>query len=138
MSDSLEPTERPGRCGSDRLNRMFDAAFSGEPRGRRWVPAVDIYQTRTKDIVVKVELPECSGRIAGRSRTTCSPSGRAQVPADIDREQSHRSERGYGAFVELTLPATVDARASRPRSVTALTARCAPRGDPSASDPVNG
>ena len=42
----------------DRLNRMFDAAFSGELAGGAWVPAADIYETEAQDVVVKIELPE--------------------------------------------------------------------------------
>ncbi|MEK9662170.1 MAG: Hsp20 family protein, partial [Alphaproteobacteria bacterium] len=42
----------------DRLNRMFDAVFTGEPlTTSAWVPAVDIYETADKDVVVKVEVP---------------------------------------------------------------------------------
>ena len=42
----------------DRLNRMLDAAFSGELAGGTWVPAADIYETEAQDVVVKIELPE--------------------------------------------------------------------------------
>ena len=43
----------------DRLNRMFEAALTGEPIGRgAWVPPVDIYETAERDVIVKVELPE--------------------------------------------------------------------------------
>ena len=97
----------------DRLNRMFDAAFSGEPlAGGAWVPAVDIYETRTKDIVVKVELPEMKrDEIAVTfENDVLTVEGERKFPADIDREQIHRSERGYGGFRRsFTLPATVDA-----------------------------
>src|SRR5262245_55072851 len=42
----------------DRLNRMFDAAFAGEPLAHgAWIPAVDIYETAQKDVVVKLDLP---------------------------------------------------------------------------------
>ena len=43
----------------DRLNQMFEQAFSGEPMVRGgWMPTVDIYETPEKDVVVKVDLPD--------------------------------------------------------------------------------
>ena len=43
----------------DRLNRMFEAALSGEPlSSAAWVPAIDVFETSAKDVVVKAELPE--------------------------------------------------------------------------------
>ena len=96
----------------DRLNRMFEAAFSGEPlRGGAWVPAVDIYETAGKDIVVKAELPEMKRediKVAFENNVL-SIEGERQFDRTA-HEQFHRAERGYGAFLRsFTLPANVDA-----------------------------
>ena len=43
----------------DRLNRMFESAFSGEPLAQgAWLPLVDIVETAEKDVIVHVELPD--------------------------------------------------------------------------------
>jgi hypothetical protein len=43
----------------DRLNRMFEATFNGEPIGAsNWVPAVDIFESGNNDVVVKADLPD--------------------------------------------------------------------------------
>jgi HSP20 family protein len=97
----------------DRLNRMFEAAFTGEPlTGGTWVPAVDIYETRTQDVVVKAELPEMNRddiKVTFEN-SVLTIEGERKFSGDVEREQIHRSERGYGAFRRsFTLPGTVDA-----------------------------
>jgi HSP20 family protein len=93
----------------DRLNQMFEQAFSGEPMVRGgWMPTVDIFETPDKDVVVKVDLPDMKEETR-RSRTTCCRSNERQMSSDIERERFHRIERGYGAFRRsFSLPATVD------------------------------
>ena len=97
----------------ERLNRMFEAAFTGEPlRGGAWVPAGDIYETAGKDIVVKAELPEMKREDIKVTfeNSVLSIEGNRQFARDVNREQFHRAERGYGAFRRsFTLPANVDA-----------------------------
>jgi HSP20 family protein len=97
----------------DRLNRMFEAALSGEPLGRgAWVPPVDIYETADKAVVVKVELPEMKREDIKVmfENDTLTIEGERKFEAAVDREQYHRIERGYGAFRRsFTLPASVDA-----------------------------
>jgi HSP20 family protein len=97
----------------DRLNRMFEAAFSDEPLARgTWNPAVDIYETNDKDVVVKVELPEMKREDIKVSfeNNVLTIEGERQFRTEASREQYHRVERGYGAFRRsFTLPATVDA-----------------------------
>jgi HSP20 family protein len=97
----------------DRLNRMFDAAFSGESRARgAWVPAVDIRETEAKDVVVSVDLP---GMKREDIKVTFEHSvltieGERRV--ETKDEQYHRVERGYGAFRRsFTLPSSVDGTA---------------------------
>jgi len=97
----------------DRLNRMFDAAFSGEPlNGGAWVPATDIYETPDKAVVVKVELPDMKREDIKVTfeNNVLTIEGERKFANEVNREQYHRIERGYGAFRRsFTLPATVDA-----------------------------
>ena len=42
----------------ERLNRMFNTVFGGEPLASgAWTPAVDIYEAPNHDLVVKAEIP---------------------------------------------------------------------------------
>ena len=97
----------------DRLNKMFDAAFSSEPLAQHaWVPPVDIAETAQKDIVVRVDLPDVKRDDIKVSfeNNVLSIEGERKFVSDVSREQYHRLERGYGAFRRsFTLPATVDA-----------------------------
>jgi HSP20 family protein len=93
------------------LNRMFDAAF-GETFARQgWVPAVDIYETAQKDVVVKVELPEMKRediKVTFEDQVLAI-EGTREITADVAKEHYHRVERGHGAFRRtFTLPASVD------------------------------
>jgi HSP20 family protein len=96
----------------DSLNRMFDAAFHGEPMTRGgWMPPVDIYETSAKDVVVKVELPEMKREDIKITfeNDVLAIEGERSFANDVQREQYHRVERGYGAFRRsFTLPTTVD------------------------------
>lgn len=96
----------------DRLNRMFDAAFAGEPLAAgAWIPAVDIYESAQKDVVVKMDLPGVKKediKVSFESNTLAI-EGTRQVGADVPAEQFHRTERGAGTFRRsFALPATVD------------------------------
>ena len=97
----------------DRLNRMFENAFPGETK-ETWVPLVDIFETATQDIVVKVDLPDVKReaiKVTFENNVLSIEGERTQVQAG-DREKHHRVERGYGAFRRsFTLPATVDGNA---------------------------
>jgi HSP20 family protein len=96
----------------DRLNRMFEA-FAGEPLARGgWVPAVDIYETVEKDVVIKVDLPEMKREDIKVTfeNNVLTVEGERKFEKDVNTEQFHRSERSFGAFRRsFTLPATVDA-----------------------------
>ena len=95
----------------DRLNRMFDAAFSGEALAHgAWIPAVDIYETTEKDVVVKMDLPGVKKEAIKVSfeNHTLAVEGERQGDAG-ETDQLHRSERGIGTFHRsFALPATVD------------------------------
>jgi len=97
----------------DRLNRMFEAAFVGEPlAANAWVPAVDIFETKENDVVVKVELPEMKRediKVAFEN-DVLTVEGERVSQKDVASEQFHRIERGYGAFRRsFTMPVSVDA-----------------------------
>jgi HSP20 family protein len=96
----------------DRLNRMFDAAFQGEPLATgAWVPPVDIAESPNQDIVVKAELPEMKRediKVSFENNVLTIEGERKFVNQD-EREKYHRVERGYGAFRRsFTMPSTVD------------------------------
>jgi HSP20 family protein len=96
----------------DRLNRMFDAAFTGEPLTQgTWIPAVDIYETADKALVVKAELPEMKREDIKVTfeNNVLTLEGERTFSTDPARDQYHRVERGYGAFRRsFSMPATVD------------------------------
>ncbi len=99
----------------DRLNQMFDAVFSGEPLTRMtssaWVPAVDIYETNEKDVVVKVEVPDMKREDIKVTfeNNVLTIEGERKASDEVKNEQYHRIERRYGAFRRsFTLPASVD------------------------------
>jgi len=95
----------------DRLNRMFDAAFAGESLAHgAWIPAVDIYETAQKDVVVKLDLPGVKREEIKVSfeNQTLAIEGERKIEGDV-AEQQHRMERGAGQFRRsFTLPAFVD------------------------------
>ena len=95
----------------DRLNRMFDVAFAGEPLAHgAWIPAVDIYETAEKDVVVKMDLPGVKReeiKVSFENQTLVI-EGERKITAEA-ADQLHRSERGAGAFRRsFTLPNAVD------------------------------
>jgi len=95
----------------DRLNRMFDSMFGGEPLSGNWAPAVDIYENARQDVVIKAELPGFK-RDAIKvtfEHNALTIEGTRDVDAEIPREQFHRGERHYGTFRRtFSLPVTVD------------------------------
>jgi len=96
----------------DRLNRMFDTAFSGETARGAWAPSVDIYETPEQTVVVKADLPDLKREdiTVTFENNVLTIEGERKVASDVTREQFHRIERQYGAFRRsFTLPTTVDA-----------------------------
>jgi HSP20 family protein len=96
----------------DRLNRMFDTAFSGETARGAWAPSVDIYETPEQTVVVKADLPDLKREdiTVTFENNVLTIEGERKVASDVSREQFHRIERQYGAFRRsFTLPTTVDA-----------------------------
>lgn len=97
----------------DRLNRMFEAAWQGEPLSQgTWVPAVDIVETAGKDVVVKAELPDLKREDIKVTfeNNVLTVEGERKFEKTADGDTYHRVERGYGAFRRsFSVPATVDA-----------------------------
>lgn len=95
----------------DRLNRMFDVAFAGEPLAHgAWIPAVDIYETEQKDVVVKMDLPGVKRediKVSFENHTLAIEGERKA--SEVATDQFHRTERAAGSFRRsFTLPGTVD------------------------------
>ena len=95
----------------DRLNKMFDSMFGGEPLSGVWTPAVDIYEDANQNFVIKTELPGFK-RDAIKvtfENNVLSIEGSRERETEVPPDQYHRMERQYGAFRRtFTLPTTVD------------------------------
>jgi HSP20 family protein len=94
----------------DRLNRMF-SALEHEAFNQAWVPAVDIYETETQEVVIKAELPDVKKEDIGVSveNNVLTLTGERK-PEQSKREQFQRVERRFGSFSRsFTLPTSVDA-----------------------------
>jgi HSP20 family protein len=96
----------------DRLNQMFDAAFSSEPLTQHaWVPPVDIVETADRDIVVRIDLPDMKREDirVGYENNMLTVEGERKRSED-PKETYHRVERGHGAFRRsFSMPAAIDA-----------------------------
>ena len=97
----------------DVLNRMFESALGGEPLAHgAWIPAVDIYETPEKDVVVKVDLPDVKREAIKVTfeNNVLTIAGQRELAPNVEGDRFHRIERGYGEFRRtFALPATVDA-----------------------------
>lgn len=95
----------------DRLNQMF-SNFSGEGFARAWVPAVDVYETDTHEVVIKAELPEMKRediRVTFENNVL-TLAGERQAETEVASDRFHHVERFHGSFSRsFTLPATIDA-----------------------------
>jgi HSP20 family protein len=95
----------------DRLNRMFSDMW-GEGLGRGWIPAVDIYESDSHELVLKAELPDMKREDIELTfeNNVLTLKGERKRESDVRREQYQRVERHYGSFTRsFTLPSTVDA-----------------------------
>lgn len=94
----------------DRLNRMF-SELETEAFNQAWVPAVDIYETDTHEVVIKAELPDVKKEDIGVSveNNVLTLTGERK-PEQSKRDQFQRVERRFGSFSRsFTLPTSVDA-----------------------------
>ena len=94
----------------ERLDRMFKDLFEG--RGRSWQPAVDVYETPNREVVLEAELPDMKREdinVAVENQVLTISGERKRESRNGD-ERLYRRERPHGAFSRsFTLPATVDA-----------------------------
>jgi HSP20 family protein len=102
----------------DRLNRIFDDTFRGNPRGTeedwalggQWAPSVDIFE-HEGNLVLRAELPgiepkDVDVRVENNVLTL---RGERKFESEVKREKYHRVERAYGTFSRsFTLPNVVD------------------------------
>jgi HSP20 family protein len=99
----------------DRMNRIWGNVYD---RGREdvsgtgaWLPAVDIYETGDKEIVLKAELPGLKREDIDLTveNNTLTIRGNRHREDGVADGQYHRSERVYGTCSRsFTLPNTVD------------------------------
>ena len=98
----------------DRMNRLFGNVYlRDEDTGVRgaWVPAVDIYETESHDLVVRAELPGLTRENIEVSveNSTLVLKGDKKLDTEVKEENYRRIERTYGTFHRsFTLPNTVD------------------------------
>jgi HSP20 family protein len=95
----------------DQLGRMFDELWGSAAEPGRWVPAVDIYETGSHEVVLKAELPGMTREDIHLTveRNVLTISGERRYAPEIRRDQFHRLERLNGPFSRsFTLPPTLD------------------------------
>jgi HSP20 family protein len=97
------------------MNRMLEGFYSpGQEQlaPGSWVPAVDIYTTGDRELVLKAELPdmkedEIELTVKGNTLTLV---GERKLDTEVAKDQFHRIERNFGSFSRtFALPPTVDA-----------------------------
>ena len=97
----------------DVLQRMFNTAFGEDAVSQgAWIPAVDIYETAEKDVVVKVDLPDVKREAIKVTfeNNVLSIEGERTLTANVEQDRFQRLERAHGSFRRsFSLPATVDA-----------------------------
>jgi HSP20 family protein len=102
----------------DRMNRIFEEAFRGAPRGTEeewalggaWAPAVDIYE-HEGNLVLKAELPGIDPKAVDVQveNNVLTLRGERKFDSEVKREEYHRVERAYGTFSRsFTLPNVID------------------------------
>lgn len=100
----------------DRMNRIWGNVYE---RGHEdvtsrgsWLPPVDIYETDSREIVLKAELPGLRREDIDLTveNNTLTIRGERKRDETIREDRYHRIERSYGSFSRsFTLPNTVDA-----------------------------
>ena len=92
----------------DRLNHMFEDFYGA---GRGWLPAVDIFETKDHEFVIKAELPDMKREqiTVTFENSVLTLSGERKSEFADHSGAFHRTERSYGKFTRsFTLPASVD------------------------------
>jgi len=99
--------DRMARLFGDAYLRDEDTAFRGS-----WIPAVDIFETESHDLVLKAELPGMTREDIEVvvENSTLVLKGNKTFESGVKEENYRRVERAYGTFHRsFTLPNTVDA-----------------------------
>ena len=102
----------------DRLNRIFDDTFRGNPRGSdedwalggQWAPSVDIFE-HEGNLVLRAELPGIEPKDVDVhvENNVLTLRGERKFEDEKNGRNYHRVERSYGQFVRsFTLPNDVD------------------------------
>jgi HSP20 family protein len=94
----------------ERLNRMFSELYQ-DNFARGWVPAVDIFETEGREVVIKAELPEVKREDISVTfeNNVLTLKGERKLEQEVKRESFQRIERRHGSFTRaFTLPPTVD------------------------------
>jgi HSP20 family protein len=106
-----DPARELASMEIDRLNRMFSDLWGGEGLGRGWMPAVDIYESEDRELVLKAEVPDMKREDIHVTfeNNVLTIKGERKLAEEVKRENVQRMERYYGSFTRsFTLPATVD------------------------------
>lgn len=99
------------------MNRLFDTFFGngrqglGEPRARRWVPAMDLVETEDA-LVLKADLPGLSREDVEIEvkDNVLTVSGERKAEHEEKADGFYRVERAFGSFSRsLALPEGIDA-----------------------------
>ena len=106
----------PFRELQDRMNRLFHESYRAQGAeddwalGGTWAPAVDIYE-QDNNIVLKAELPGVDPKDVDirLENNTLTLSGERKFDNEVKKENYHRVERAYGAFLRnVRLPMAAD------------------------------
>ena len=99
----------------ERMNRiwgsLYDQRHEDVTSRSGWLPPVDIYETDSKELVLKVELPGLKREDIDLTveQNTLTIKGQRRPDDDVREQQYHRVERSYGSFTRsFTLPATIE------------------------------
>jgi HSP20 family protein len=106
-----QPARELASMEIDRLNRMFENLY-GDRFGHNWTPAVDIYETEDREVVLKAELPEMKREDISITfeNQVLTIRGERKLDEQVRRGSYQRFERSYGEFSRsFTIPSTIDA-----------------------------
>ena len=99
----------------DRMNRVWGNVLergTEDVTSRGWMPPVDIYESESREIIVKAELPGLKREDIDLTveNTTLTIRGERRRDENVPNDRWHRVERQYGPFSRsFTLPNTLDA-----------------------------
>ena len=107
-----EPARELAGMEIDRLNRMFASLYGDDMQRGGWMPAVDIFETPEREVVLKAEVPEVKREDINITfeNGVLTIRGERKFEGEVDRERYQRVERQYGTFSRsFNVPAAIDA-----------------------------